>query len=86
MHPPHHPRPLAGKSTVIRCLASAALLASCGLCVPARSARLPLYSSVVLRNFSEDAPKEGRSSFMVEMQVGVLCVGWGVCNGLGTGG
>ncbi|KDD72758.1 MutS domain V, partial [Helicosporidium sp. ATCC 50920] len=58
---------MAGKSTTLRSTAAAALLGSCGLMVPAARARLPYLDAIMLRNFSADAPLEGRSSFAVEM-------------------
>ncbi|KAG2499476.1 hypothetical protein HYH03_002423 [Edaphochlamys debaryana] len=70
---------MAGKSTVLRSIAAAALLATCGLAVPAGSpssppstSPLPLegawLSHVSLRNFSGDSPLEGKSAFAVEME------------------
>ena len=59
---------MAGKSTLSRSIASAALLASCGLMAPAqRCAVSPNLKSVVLRLPRKDAPSEGRSAFAVEM-------------------
>jgi DNA mismatch repair ATPase MutS len=52
----------------MRCLASIALLANCGLLVPAASAVVPPVSSILLRNFSGDSPLEGKSSFMMELE------------------
>lgn len=40
-----------GKSTVLRALASLALLSSAGLKVPAAEATLPRFSHIILRNF-----------------------------------
>ena len=58
---------MAGKSTILRCAASVALLASCGLHAPAKAARVRRFDSIVLRAFASDAPAHGRSSFAVEM-------------------
>jgi DNA mismatch repair ATPase MutS len=66
------PSPHAGKSTVLRSVASIALLACCGLMVPAREARVPFYDAFMLRNFSGDSPLEGLSSFAMEM-VDIRC-------------
>ena len=59
--------PCVGKSTVLRSVASIALLGCCGLMVPAREACVPFYDSFMLRNFSGDSPLEGLSSFALEM-------------------
>ncbi len=56
-----------GKSTVLRSLCAISLLANCGLMVPARSACIPFTDAFMLRNFSGDAPLEGKSAFAVEM-------------------
>lgn len=58
---------MAGKSTVLRSLCAVALLAACGLLVPAARAKLPYTDAFILRNFAADSPLEGRSSFAVEM-------------------
>lgn len=58
---------MAGKSTVLRSVAATCILASCGLCVPARSACVPFIDAFMLRTFSADSPLEGRSAFAVEM-------------------
>ena len=58
---------MAGKSTLLRTVTAAALLANCGLCVPASSAVVPAFDVIFLRNTAYDAPKEGKSSFGVEM-------------------
>eukprot|EP00887_Chlorella_sp_A99_P001624 scaffold8.g1624.t1 len=58
---------MAGKSTVLRSTAAVALLAACGLLVPAEKAKVPYLDAFMLRNFSSDSPLEGRSSFAVEM-------------------
>ena len=53
---------------MLRSIAAVALLANCGLMVPARSARVPRYTGVVLRNFSGDAPAARLSACGVEMR------------------
>jgi DNA mismatch repair ATPase MutS len=58
---------MSGKSTLLRTVTAAALLANCGLCVPASSAVVPAFDVIFLRNTAYDAPKEGKSSFGVEM-------------------
>lgn len=58
---------MAGKSTVLRSVAALALLAQCGLHVPAVSARVPRLDSLIVRMASTDSPVEGLSSFAVEM-------------------
>jgi hypothetical protein len=58
---------MSGKSTLLRTITAACLLANCGLCVPADSAVVPAFDVIFLRNTAYDAPKEGKSSFGVEM-------------------
>lgn len=58
---------MSGKSTLLRTVTAACLLANCGLCVPADSAIVPAFDVIFLRNTAYDAPKEGKSSFGVEM-------------------
>mmetsp|Transcript_16526 Transcript_16526/g.45299 ORF Transcript_16526/g.45299 Transcript_16526/m.45299 type:complete len:556 (-) Transcript_16526:986-2653(-) len=57
---------MAGKSTVLRSIAAAALLGMCGLMVPASSARIPAFDAIMLRNSSGDSAMEGKSSFKME--------------------
>jgi DNA mismatch repair ATPase MutS len=58
----------AGKSTVLRSIAAAALAGSVGLAIPAAAgSRLPLLDAIILRTFSGDAPEEGLSAYGVEM-------------------
>nr|BCL66097.1 hypothetical protein [Volvox africanus] len=74
---------MAGKSTVLRSIAAAALLSICGLSLPAGPDRscpsslvteppagfsVSWLSHVSLRNFSGDSPLEGKSAFAVEME------------------
>lgn len=71
---PCHAGPnMAGKSTILRSLCAVALLGTCGLMVPAAQACLPYTDAFILRNFSQDSPLEGRSSFAVEM-IEMRCV------------
>ena len=58
---------MAGKSTVLRTACAAALLANCGLRVPAAAAAVPRYDAFMLRSVTGDAPSQGLSSFAVEM-------------------
>jgi DNA mismatch repair ATPase MutS len=51
----------------MRSLAVAALLANCGLHVPASRARVPRFDSVFMRTASYDVPAEGKSAFALEM-------------------
>ena len=67
MPQPHNTTWHAGKSTVLRSVASVALLGCCGLMVPAAKAAVPFYDAFMLRNFSGDSPLEGLSSFALEM-------------------
>ncbi len=53
---------------MLRSVCAVALLANCGLLVPARRVRVPFYDAFLLRNFSGDSPVEGMSSFALEMQ------------------
>lgn len=57
-----------GKSTALRAIAATALLANCGLLVPARAASVPHFTGFVLRNFSGDAPTERMSAFGMEVR------------------
>lgn len=58
---------MAGKSTVMRATMAVALMGACGLFAPVAAAQLPFCGAFMLRTFSGDAPVQGRSSFMVEM-------------------
>ncbi|GAB5367450.1 hypothetical protein AAMO2058_001231100, partial [Amorphochlora amoebiformis] len=59
---------MAGKSTLLRSVCSVALLATAGFAVPAQSALVPSFKSIVLRSASTDSPVEGKSAFAVEMR------------------
>mmetsp|Transcript_16796 Transcript_16796/g.41242 ORF Transcript_16796/g.41242 Transcript_16796/m.41242 type:complete len:426 (+) Transcript_16796:1154-2431(+) len=58
---------MAGKSTVLRSAAALALLASCGLHCPVRTAAVPFFDHLIVRMSSTDSPAEGLSSYAVEM-------------------
>ncbi|KAG9447714.1 hypothetical protein H6P81_013842 [Aristolochia fimbriata] len=56
-----------GKSSILRAICAAALLGICGLMVPAESAVIPHFDSVMLHMKSYDSPADGKSSFQIEM-------------------
>jgi hypothetical protein len=58
---------MSGKSTLMRSIVTAALLANCGLYIPASRAAIPRYDNFFLRSASYDIPKEGKSAFALEM-------------------
>ena len=58
---------MAGKSTLMRQVALAAILAQMGSFVPAKQAELPLYDAIFTRIGASDQLSEGLSTFMVEM-------------------
>jgi len=58
---------MAGKSSLMRSMLVAALLANSGLLAPVRSATVPRYDAFFLRTTSFDAPAEGKSAFAQEM-------------------
>ena len=59
---------MAGKSTLMRQVALAAIMAQAGSFVPASSARLPVYDRLFTRIGASDFLSEGLSTFMVEMK------------------
>ena len=59
---------MAGKSTLMRQVAIAVLLAQSGSFVPAREAELPLFDRIFTRIGASDSLSEGLSTFMVEMK------------------
>lgn len=59
---------MAGKSTLMRQVAIAVLLAQAGSFVPAKAAELPLFDRVFTRIGASDFLAEGLSTFMVEMK------------------
>ncbi|KAL1342185.1 DNA mismatch repair protein MSH1, mitochondrial [Arachis duranensis] len=56
-----------GKSSILRSVCAAALLGICGLMVPAESALIPYFDSIMLHMKSYDSPADEKSSFQVEM-------------------
>ena len=58
---------MAGKSTVMRQVAIAAILCQIGAQVPAESASLPLFDKIFTRVGASDDLSRGLSTFMVEM-------------------
>ncbi|PIA40037.1 hypothetical protein AQUCO_02500037v1 [Aquilegia coerulea] len=56
-----------GKSSLLRSVCAAALLGICGLMVPAVSASIPHFDSIMLHMKSYDSPADGKSSFQIEM-------------------
>ncbi|KAI7747625.1 hypothetical protein M8C21_024620 [Ambrosia artemisiifolia] len=56
-----------GKSSLLRSISAAALLGVCGFMVPAESAVIPHFDSIMLHVKSYDSPADGKSSFQVEM-------------------
>jgi DNA mismatch repair ATPase MutS len=58
----------SGKSTFIRSVVSAALLGTCGLLVPAKSATIPTFKSFYLRICAKDDPARNKSSFQIEIE------------------
>lgn len=56
-----------GKSSLLRSISAAALLGICGFMVPAKSALIPHFDSIMLHVKSYDSPADGKSSFQIEM-------------------
>ncbi|ONK57299.1 uncharacterized protein A4U43_C10F18640 [Asparagus officinalis] len=56
-----------GKSSLLRSICAAALLGICGLMVPAESATIPDFDSIMLHMKAYDSPADGKSSFQIEM-------------------
>uniref|UniRef100_A0A0A0L490 DNA mismatch repair proteins mutS family domain-containing protein n=2 Tax=Cucumis sativus TaxID=3659 RepID=A0A0A0L490_CUCSA len=56
-----------GKSSLLRSICAATLLGICGFMVPAESALIPHFDSIMLHMKSFDSPADGKSSFQVEM-------------------
>ena len=54
-----------GKSSLLQSICAAALLGICGFMVPAESALIPQYDSIMLHMKSYDSPADGKSSFQV---------------------
>jgi DNA mismatch repair protein MutS len=59
---------MAGKSTIMRQVAVAAILGQIGSFIPAREARLPIFDRIFTRIGASDFLSEGLSTFMVEMK------------------
>ena len=57
-----------GKSSLLRGVCVAALLATCGLMLPAQQAIVPRYDAIMLRMMASDSPSDNKSSFQMEMQ------------------
>uniref|UniRef100_A0A175YP34 DNA mismatch repair proteins mutS family domain-containing protein n=1 Tax=Daucus carota subsp. sativus TaxID=79200 RepID=A0A175YP34_DAUCS len=56
-----------GKSSLLRSICAASLLGICGFMVPAESASIPHFDSIMLHLKSYDSPADGKSSFQIEM-------------------
>lgn len=54
-----------GKSSLLRSICAATLLGTCGFMVPAESALIPHFDSIMLHMKSYDSPADGKSSFQV---------------------
>lgn len=54
-----------GKSSMLRSVCAAALLGICGLMVPAGTAVIPHFDSIMLHMKAYDSPADGKSSFQV---------------------
>lgn len=58
---------MAGKSSLLRGMVTACLLANAGMLAPLRSASVPRFDAFFLRTASFDLPAEGKSAFAQEM-------------------
>eukprot|EP00210_Caulerpa_lentillifera_P005380 g5142.t1 len=58
---------MAGKSTVLRSVATVCSLAVCGFYIPAENARIPFLDCVNFKTLVTDSPMENRSAFGMEM-------------------
>lgn len=59
---------MAGKSTLMRSTAAAALLTTCGLCAPlGKGSWIKPFDTLFVRGASADVPSEGKSAFGAEM-------------------
>jgi DNA mismatch repair ATPase MutS len=58
---------MSGKSTLMRSVLVIALLANCGLFIPASMASIPRFDTFFLRTASYDIPSEAKSAFALEM-------------------
>lgn len=61
-----------GKSSLLRSICAAALLGICGFMVPAESALIPHFDSIMLHMKSFDSPADGKSSFQVSSHLNVI--------------
>lgn len=50
---------------MLRSICAGALLATCGLMVPAREASVPRLDAIILRMMSTDSPADGKSAFQM---------------------
>lgn len=50
---------------MLRSICAGALLATCGLMVPARQASMPRFDAIILRMMSTDSPADGKSAFQM---------------------
>lgn len=50
---------------MLRSICAGALLATCGLMVPARQALMPRFDAIILRMMSTDSPADGKSAFQM---------------------
>lgn len=50
---------------MLRSICAGALLATCGLMVPAREALMPRFDAIILRMMSTDSPADGKSAFQM---------------------
>lgn len=71
---------MAGKSTIMRSAAAAALLSVCGLCSPVGpGTKIRKFDHLFLRGASADIPSENKSAFGAEM--GDIAAMLRVCGG-----
>lgn len=56
---------LTGPNGGVRSISAASLLGICGFMVPAKSASIPHFDSIMLHVKSYDRPADGKSSFQV---------------------
>ena len=59
---------MSGKSTFIRSIAAASLLANCGFLVPAESAKIAVLKNILIVSPGGDRPVEGLSAFAAEAE------------------
>jgi DNA mismatch repair ATPase MutS len=65
-----------GKSSILRSICAASILGICGLMVPAKSAVIPHFDSIMLHMKSYDSPVDGKSTFQVNKKKIVLLLGF----------